>query len=64
MDKIHNIIIYIKQSIKSRSEWQEAMNWAKLYYPNWVELATQRKKPEIRETYRTKIVRAYCDRCW
>lgn len=54
----------LKRYIKEWSEWQEAVSWAKLYHPSWVGLATQRKKPEISETYRTKIVRAYCDRCW
>ncbi len=54
----------VKRVIKEWSEWQEAVSWARLNCPSWVELATQGKRPDIRETYRTKIVRAYCDRSW
>lgn len=64
MDKIQKALMNIKQIIKNKSEWQEAASWAKMHHPDWVKLATQRRRPEIRETYRKKIVRAYCDRCW
>lgn len=64
MDMIQKTLMNIKQVIKNKSEWQEAVSWAKMYHPDWVKLANQRRRPEIRETYRKKIVRAYCDRCW
>lgn len=64
MDAFYNMIVIIKRNIKEQCEWQEAVSWAKVSHPSWVKLATQRKRPEIRETYRTKIIRAYCDRCW
>lgn len=67
MCNVNNIVKkldYIKNYIRSQSEWQNAICWAKMYYPNWVKLATQRKRPEIRETYRKKILREYYDRCW
>lgn len=54
----------LKRCIKEWSDWNDAISWAKINHPSWVELATQRKRPEIRETYRTKIIRAYCDRGW
>ncbi len=58
------MLLYIKRSIKNMSEWQEAADWAKTYHPYWFSLATKKNRPEIREVYRDKIVRAYCDRCW
>lgn len=54
----------IKRSVKEWLEWHDAVSWAKKNHPSWVELATQKKRPEIRETYRMKIIRAYCDRGW
>lgn len=64
MEVIHKTFIAIKNNYRLWSEWNEALSWAKTYYPNWVKLATQMKRPEIRETYRMKILRAYCDRGW
>lgn len=54
----------IKRNIKEWTEWQDAIAWAKISHPSWVHLATQKRRPEIRQTYRNKIVRAYCDRGW
>lgn len=54
----------IKRNIKEWFEWQDAVAWAKTSHPSWVQLATQRKRPEVRETYRMKIIRAYYDRGW
>lgn len=64
MEVISNTFVAIKNNYRLWLEWQDALSWAKMYHPSWAELATQRKKPEVRETYRTKIVRAYYDRCW
>lgn len=49
----------IKRYISEWLEWQDARCWAKAIHPGWVQLATQRKRPEIRETYRKKILKAY-----
>ena len=49
----------IKNYIKSWIEWQNAKAWIKVFHPGWLHLATQRKRPEIRETYRKKILDAY-----
>lgn len=54
----------IKRNFKEWFEWQNAIAWARMNHPSWVQLATQRKRPEIRETYRIKIMRAYYDRRW
>lgn len=54
----------INNLIKSWFEWQDAKNWAKKRYPAWVQLATQYKRPEIRETYRTKILDEYSKAHW
>lgn len=56
-------IMNIKAFIKSKREWDRAVSWAKKAHPNWAHLATQMKRPEIRETYRKKILREYCDVC-
>lgn len=55
---------FVKRSIRKWSDWQDALAWAKITHPSWAQLATQIKRPEIRETYRKKIVREYCERCW
>lgn len=49
----------IKESIKLQREWRYAKAWAKVVYPNWIQFATQKKKPEIQETYRKKILNEY-----
>lgn len=54
----------LKRCIKEWSEWNDAISWAKINHPNWAELAMQTNRPEISETYRNKIIRAYCDRGW
>jgi hypothetical protein len=64
MEEIRKLFIAIKNNYQLWLEWNDAIAWAKISHPNWVKLATQRKRPEIRETYRTKIIRAYCDRSW
>ena len=55
-------ILDIKNHIKSVFEWKDIMAWAKIVHPSWYELATQRTRPEIRETYRKKIFREYYER--
>lgn len=52
-------MLAIKQYIKSWIEWRNAIEWAKFCHPSWVQLATQRKRPEIRDTYRKKILNEY-----
>jgi hypothetical protein len=52
-------ILIIKQYIISWIEWQDAKEWAKAFHPSWLQLATQRKRPEIRKTYKNKILDAY-----
>jgi hypothetical protein len=44
---------------ESLQEWKRAKKWSKMYHPAWLYLATQRKRPEIRETYRKKVLEAY-----
>lgn len=48
--------------IREWNKWQNALAWAEVYYPSWAHLATQIRRPEIRETYRKKILREYYDR--
>ena len=64
MEQIYKALATIKKGVKEWFEWQDIISWAKLYRPSWVHLATQTKKPEIRETYRKKILRAYYEKCW
>ena len=52
----------IKQFAKSWIEWRDAKAWAKALHPNWVRFATQRKRPELRETYRKMILDGYHNR--
>lgn len=40
-------------------EWHRAKRWSKKLHPAWLHLATQRKRPEIKETYRKKVLEAY-----
>ena len=54
----------IKTNLREMSEWDEAKEWAKTEHPSWVQLATQTRRPEIRETYRKKILRCYFDGAW
>ena len=39
-------------------EWQLAKKWSKELHPAWVRLATQIKRPEIRETHLFRL--AHC----
>ena len=64
MEWIYKTLSDIKVKMKRQSEWQDAVEWAKVVHPSWVQLATQRNRPEIQETYRKKILRGYCERCW
>lgn len=64
MEEIRKTLKTIKNSYQLWLDWQDAVAWAKISRPSWVQLATQRKRPEIRETYRQKILREYCERCW
>jgi hypothetical protein len=43
-------------------EWVDAKRWAKAYHPSWVRFATKISRPEIRETYRKKILETYRNR--
>jgi hypothetical protein len=61
---ITNAFGVIKTNLRELSEWEEAKEWAKTMHPNWVRLATQTQRPEIRETYRQKILRGYFDGAW
>lgn len=54
----------IRNHIRSWHEWQIALTWAEVFHPSWAHLATQIGRPEIRKTYRRKILREYCDRFW
>ena len=56
---IEQILYIVKYKFNSWAEWQEAKDWAKSIHPGWHQLATQRKRPEIRATYRRKILNAY-----
>jgi hypothetical protein len=49
----------VKQFVKSWFEWQDAKAWANVFHPSWVQFATQRRRPEIQETYRKKILNGY-----
>lgn len=56
------LISDVKHRIQSWFEWKDILAWAKIVHPSWYELATQRARPEIRETYRKKILREYYER--
>lgn len=43
-------------------EWQCAKRWSKRFHPAWLRLATQMKRPEIKATYRKKVLDAYRNR--
>ena len=64
MERIYKVWSGIKKDIKEWIEWQDIISWAKMYRPSWVYLATQTKRPEIKETYRKKVIRAYYEKCW
>lgn len=49
----------IESILDAWQEWRRAKKWSKMYHPAWLYLATQRKRPEIRETYRKKVLEAY-----
>ena len=57
--KMTDITNSIDSWFDSWVEWQLAKKWSKKYHPAWLVLATQRKRPEIRETYRKKVLDAY-----
>lgn len=54
----------INNLIQSWLDWQDAKSWARKRHPAWVQLATQYKRPEIRETYRNKILDEYSKVHW
>lgn len=54
----------IKEEIRSQIVWDNAVAWAQMMHPSWVQLATQKKRPEIRETYRKKILDEYRKEYW
>lgn len=64
MKRIVKMWFTIQKRIKEWVKWQDIINWAYVYHPAWVQLATQTKRPEIQKTYRDKILRAYYDKCW
>ena len=49
----------IEAMLDAWKEWQLAKKWSKARHPAWVHLATQRSRPEVRETYRKKVLEAY-----
>ena len=49
----------IKYAVSSWIEWQDAKEWAKEYYPAWVELATKARDEGVRKEYKRKILLAY-----
>lgn len=49
----------LKERIKLWLEWQDALLWAEVLHPGMAYLATQDKRPELRDIYRTKIIEAY-----
>lgn len=54
-----NVVEAVNAWFDSWVEWQMAKRWSKKYHPTWMYLATQRKRPEIRETYRKKVLEVY-----
>lgn len=55
-------ILNIKHHVQSWFEWKDVMAWAKIVHPSWHDLAMQKTRPEIRETYRKKIFEEYYNR--
>ena len=53
------IIDIMDAYVDSWCEWRQAKKWSKARHPAWVHLATQRGRPEVRETYRKKVLEAY-----
>ena len=49
----------LRERIRDWFEWQDAREWAERYCPGWLYLATQEKRPELREIYRARILEAY-----
>lgn len=40
-------------------KWQDVKKWAEGLYPGWLYLATQEKRPELRELYKQRLIEAY-----
>lgn len=59
MSCIDEICVDINNAIDLWIEWKKAKRWAKVFHPAWVRFASQRNRPEIRTTYRNKILNAY-----
>lgn len=49
----------IKYAVTSWIEWQDAKDWAELFRPGWLLLATKAKSNDVRQMYRVKILAAY-----
>ena len=56
---IVNALNSIEKFIQSWIEWENAKIWAELTHPSWLQYATQIRRPELRETYRKKILDGY-----
>lgn len=50
-----------KEALDSWLFWLEARAWARDAHPSWEYMATQEKRPELREEYRKKIMEAYLE---
>ena len=49
----------IKHTFAEWLEWQDAQSWAKEFHPGWLYLAKKSKIKEVRQLYRSKILKAY-----
>ena len=59
MMKLNDVMETADAWLDSWYEWRQAKKWSKKLHPAWLTFATQRKRPEIRETYRKKVLEAY-----
>lgn len=57
--EVMKLIDIIDYWFDSWLEWQCAKRWSKRYHPAWLKLAMQMKRPEIKTTYRKKVLEAY-----
>jgi hypothetical protein len=49
----------IKNLISPPTEWDKAQEWASGVHPGWLYLATQKKRPQLNEEYKQKILDEY-----
>lgn len=49
----------IKNLISPPTEWDKAKEWASESRPGWLYLATQKKRPQLNEEYKQKILDEY-----